>query len=107
MNVGILFDRVAVRGIGSQGIIINPRDRKGVDKLPGAKPSYVFPIRMGPLGNLTLRLACRELPLLMMGRDLKARYTNSMLNQSQGGNYIFRRWQRYCRCKHQCIGSSL
>ena len=29
------------------------------------------------------------------------------LNQSQGGNYIFRRWQRHCRCKHQCIGSSL
>ena len=31
----------------------------------------------------------------------------SVLNQSQGGNYILERWQRHGRCKHQCVGSGL
>lgn len=45
----------------------------------GAKPYYVFPAQLGPLGNLGRLLAYRELLLLMIGRDLKARYTQSML----------------------------
>ena len=31
----------------------------------------------------------------------------TLLNQSQGGNYILERWQRHGRCKHQCVGSGL
>jgi len=51
----------------------------GVDLVVGAKPLYVFPTRTGLLGNLRRLLTYRELLFLMVGRDLKARYTQSML----------------------------
>ena len=38
-------------------------------------------------------------------KPLKMNY--SLLNQSQGGNYILQRWQRHGRCKDQSIGSGL
>jgi ABC-type polysaccharide/polyol phosphate export permease len=40
---------------------------------------YVFPARIGPLGHLGRLIAHRELLFLMVVRDLKARYTQSML----------------------------
>ena len=45
----------------------------------GAKACYVFPTQMGPLGNLRRLATYWELLFLMVGRDLKARYTQSML----------------------------
>ena len=41
-------------------------------------------------------------------RDITERsISTTVLNQSQGGNYILERWQRHGRCKHQCVGSGL
>ncbi|MFQ5875630.1 MAG: ABC transporter permease [Dehalococcoidia bacterium] len=41
--------------------------------------SYVFPTRMGIWGHLGRLVAYRELLFLMVARDLKARYTQSLL----------------------------
>lgn len=49
------------------------------DARPGSETSYVFPTRLGLWAHLGRLAAYRELLFLMVGRDLKARYTQSML----------------------------
>ena len=63
-----------------------------------------------PKSSISAQLSAPQIvPQMAMVTISKSlcRLVRSILNQSQGGNYILERWQRHGRCKHQCVGSGL